>query len=90
MSRKNRNLAAKHDRAKRERSEWAYGEMLKTVITAPRLTDQEALVSAIARRADTVAIGGRAVRVIKEGVNGRNVAKRQPDARIPAIIAAHW
>lgn len=90
MTQKNRNLAAKNDRAKRERMEWAYGEMLKTVATAPRLTDGEALVAAIARREDVVAIGGRAIRKIKDGVCGRNVAKRQPDAIVPAIIAAHW
>lgn len=90
MSRGNRNMAAKHDKAKRERSAWAYGEMLKGVLTESRLTDGEALVAAIARREDTIAIGGRVIRKVKAGVTGQNVAKRQPDARIPSVISAHW
>lgn len=90
MSRGNRNMAAKHDKAKRGRAEWSYGEMLKGILTTPRLTDGEALIAAIARREDTVAIGGRDIRKVKAGVTTRNVAKIQPDARIPSVIAAHW
>ena len=90
MSRGNRNMAAKHDKAKRDRSAWAYGEMLKGVLTEARLTDGEALIAAIARREDTVAIGGRVIRKVKAGVTSQNVAKRQPDVRTPSVIATHW
>jgi hypothetical protein len=90
MSRKNRNLAAKAERAKAERAEYGYRERIKSILSEPRLSDGEMLVACLARQGDIVAIGGRAVRKIKTGVTGRNVAKLQPDARVPAIIAAHW
>lgn len=87
---KNRNLAAKHDRAKSERAAAFHDVMMKEAVNAVRLTDQEALVCAIARREDTYAIGGRVIRKVKAGVCGRNIAKRQPAMLVPAIIAAHW
>ncbi len=87
---KNRNIAMKHDKARTQRAAAFYDVMMKEAMTAPRMTDQEALICAIARRDDTIAIAGRVIRKVKAGVCGRNVAKRQPAVLVPSIIAAHF
>lgn len=90
MSRTNRNLAVKADKAKGQRMEWAYGERAKEAARAIPMSDQTRLIAALASRDDVVSVAGRAVRVVKAGVCGRNVAKRQPEILVPSIIAAHW
>lgn len=87
---KNRLLAAKHDKAKVQRAAAFNDVMLKEASYSVPMTDRAALICAIARREDVVSIGGRAIRKIKQGVNGLNAAKRQPDARMPSIIAMHF
>lgn len=87
---KNRNIAMKHDKAKGQRAAAFQDVMMKEAMNAPRMTDQEALICAIARREDTCAIAGRVIRKVKAGVTGRNVAKIQPAALVPSIIAAHF
>ena len=80
----------KHDQAKGQRAAAFHDVMMKEAMTAHRMTDQEALICAIARREDTIAISGRAIRKVKAGVCARNIAKIQPAAMIPSIIAAHF
>jgi len=87
---KNRLLAAKHDKAKVQRAAAFNDLMLKEACYSAPMTDRTALICTIARREDVMSVGGRTIRKIKQGVNGRNVAKRQPDARMPSIIAMHF
>lgn len=88
---KNRLLAAKNDKAKGERAA-AFGALLlkEAAYNPPRMSDQQALVCAIARRADVTSVGGRAIRVMPDGVTSKNVMVKAPACATTPIISAHW
>ena len=87
---KNRNIAMKHDKAKGQRAAAFNDLLLKEAMNATPISDQTLLVCMIASRQDTSSIGGRRIRVVPQGVNGQNVAKRAPDLAKPSIVAMHW
>lgn len=87
---KNRNIAMKHDKAKGQRAAAFQDVLMKEAMNATPMSDQTALICMIASRQDTASIGGRRIRVVPQGVNGQNVAKRAPDLAKPAIIAMHF
>ena len=83
-------MTAKFEKAKGQRAAAFQVVLMQEAMNATRITDQTALICAIASRQDTASIGGRRIRVVPQGVTGQNVAKRAPDLAKPSIIAMHF